>query len=57
MVETPSGEMQQNHIHLNVVPEQSAGESQQNESTPSPPQKIITRSQTGTAIKPPKRLT
>ena len=56
VVETPSGELHRNRIHLNV-PERAAGESLQNERTPSPPRKIMTRSQTGTAVKPPKRLT
>jgi hypothetical protein len=60
IVQTPSGELQRNRSHLNIVPEQqmqTAGESQQTESAPSPPRKIITRSQIGTAIKPPNRLT
>jgi transposase InsO family protein len=55
VVQTPSGELQRNRTHLNIVPEQqmqTAGESQQTESAPLPPWKIVTRSQTGTAIKP-----
>ena len=60
VVETPSGELQRNSTHLNVVPEQQTptpSEQPQIERPPTPPRRIMTRSQTGTAISPPDRLT
>ena len=52
VIETPYGELQRNRTHLNAAPEQQATIEQ----TPTPPRKIMTRSQTGTAIHPPNRL-
>ena len=60
IVETPSGEVRRNRSQLNVVPEHSSivepevGSSPTNASEQ--PCRIVTRSHTGTAIRPPERL-
>ena len=45
LVETPSGQLQRNRIQLRVVPEEL--------SEPEEPHRMMTRSQTGTEIRPP----
>ncbi len=66
IVETPTGQMHRNREHLNVIPESVLGQEHQNDSDETPvvelpPQaqltpKIMTRSRTGTIIRPPDRL-
>ena len=58
VVETPTGELQRNRMHLNVMPErETPSSSEQPPIQPPPaPTRIATRSQTGTAIHPPERL-
>ena len=59
VVETPTGELQRNSTHLNVIPEQPSPTSSEQlriEPPHTPPRRIVTRSQTGTAIHPPERL-
>ena len=55
VVETPTGEVRRNGIHLNVTPETSY-EAQGSSPTTSPPKVIMTRSKTGTTVHPPERL-
>ena len=54
VVETPTGEVQRNRVHLNVVPETNSEEPSVQESFP--PRVIMTRSGTGTSVHPPERL-
>ena len=55
-VSTPTGTVRRNRLHLNAVPP-PAVESHGDVVEPSPePARIITRSQTGTIVKPPERL-
>ena len=58
LVETPSGMVRRNRIHLNVDPSPPSDQSKaQIEPEPdSDTRRIITRSQTGTVVKPPERL-
>lgn len=53
LVETPSGIVRRNRFHLNISPEGSPTEPNERES--SPPRRIMTRTQTGTEIRPPAR--
>ena len=55
VVETPSGEIQRNRSHLNVVPE-TAPEEGPPEPKSTPPRVIMTRRKTGTVVNPPERL-
>ena len=61
VIDTPSGQVHRNRSHLNVVPEQSMPEQPMPDNvemeTGSQPRVIMTRSQTGTEIRPPERLT
>jgi len=62
IVETPSGELRRNRSQFNVLPEQPpdnpVGEPDSAVVPPEPtePRRIVTRSQTGTAIRPPNTL-
>ena len=60
IVETPSGEVQRNRSQVNVVPEHSSTVEPEVGSSPTSAReqtcRIVTRSQTGTAIRPPERL-
>ena len=66
LVETPSGVVRRNREHLNVVPPLSQPEAdptnsartqeQSTSASRSQPERILTRSQTGTVVKPPTRL-
>ena len=60
IVETPSGEVRRNRSQLNIVPEHSSTVEPEVGSSPTSvreqPRRIVTRSQTGTAIRPPERL-
>ena len=53
LVETPSGTVRQNRYHLGVVPEKEHPYEGDQEEPPL--RKIMTRTQTGTMIKPPSR--
>ena len=56
LVSTSTGTMRRNRHHLNVVPP-PAIESRDDDVEPSPePSRIVTRSQTGTVVKPPERI-
>ena len=54
LVETPSGTVRRNRIHVNVAPPQPSENTEPQTETET--RKIVTRSQTGTAVKPPERL-
>ena len=54
VVETPTGEVQRNWVHLNAVPETNSEEPSVNKSFP--PRVIMTRSRMGTSVHPPERL-
>ncbi len=64
MVDTPAGEIRRNHSHLNIVPNETTGsqdgeeipENNTAENTAVPRRRIMTRSQTGTTIRPPNYL-
>ena len=62
IVETPCGQVRRNRRHLNVVPESTEsdqGEINEREPDsphPSPPRRIMTRSQTGTIVPRPDRF-
>ena len=61
VIDTPTGPVHQNRSHLTVAPEttdRSTADSHgsKHEPEPEPPCRIMTRSQTGTAILPPERL-
>lgn len=62
LVDTPSGRVRRNRHHLTIVPNHSpVTEDNTSQQEPSPQhaqlaRKIMTRSQTGTPIKPPERL-
>ena len=60
IVKTPSGEVWRNRSQLNVVPEHSSTVESEKGSSPTSaheqPHRIVTCSQTGTAIRPPERL-
>ena len=59
VVDTPSGVLRRNHQHLNVAPEKSEDsepESNEQSTEQSQPNRIVTRSQTGTVVKLPERL-
>ena len=60
IVQTPSGEVRRNRSQLNIVPERSSTVEPETGSSPVSasvaPRRIATRSQTGTAIRPPERL-
>ena len=51
LIDTPSGRVRRNRQHLNVMPDNT----EHSDSDPSP-NRIMTRSQTGTAIRPPDRF-
>jgi len=55
VVATPSGQVHRNRSHLNVMPESQETENQETR-TESSPNVIMTRSRTGTEIRPPERL-
>ena len=52
VVDTPTGTVQRNRVHLRVIPG-----SPERPSTEVPTRRIMTRHQTGTVIRPPERLT
>ena len=52
VVDTPTGTVQRNRVHLRVIPG-----SPERPSTEEPTRRIMTRHQTGTVIRPPERLT
>jgi hypothetical protein len=59
VVDTPTGVVRRNRQHLNVAPEKSEdseSESNKPSTEQSQPNRIVTRSQTGTVVKPPERL-
>ncbi len=67
IVETPTGQIHRNREHLNVIPEPVLGQEHQTDSNETPvvepppqaqptPKIIMTRSRTGTIIRPPDRL-
>ena len=56
VIETPTGELQRNRTHLNIVPEQQPRSTVECPQTPASLRRIVTRSQMGTARKPPDRL-
>ena len=59
VVDTPTGVLRRNRQHLNVAPERSEDsepESNEQSTGQSQPSRIVTRSQTGTVVKPPERL-
>ena len=56
LISTSSGEVRRNRSHLIPIPGQSEQPDPPTESE-EPPRRIVTRSQTGTAIVPPDRLT
>ena len=60
IMETPSGEVRRNRSQLNVVPEHSSTVELEMGSSPTSareqPRRIVTRSQTGTAIRPPETV-
>lgn len=53
LVDTPSGTVRRNRFHLSISPEESPVITNEGES--SAPRKIMTRTQTGTEIRPPAR--
>ena len=53
--ESPTGQVHRNRCQLTVVPDRSPDDSQQ-AIEPEPARRIVTRSQTGTPIHPPERL-
>ena len=55
LINTPSGTVRRNRQHLNIVPTTSQ-DSNSTEQETERPHRIATRSQTGTAIRPPERL-
>ena len=50
---TPNGQLRRNRMHLNVDPQ---NQERLRVTTPSPPRRIMTRSQTGTTVRPPERF-
>ena len=56
LVETPSGQLQRNRIQLRVVPQESNAGFHEELSEPEEPHRMMTRSQTGTEIRPPRRF-
>ena len=56
VIEIPSGELQRNRTHLNIIPEQQPRSTIECPQTPASPRRIVTRYQTGTACKPADRL-
>jgi len=60
LVETPSGQVWRNHSQLNIVSEHSSTVNLETDSNPKSveeePQRVVTHSHTGTAIKLPDRL-
>ena len=54
LVETPTGIIRRNRFHLGIVPKQFSSAMEEDQQT-SVPRKIMTRSQTGTEIRPPKK--
>ena len=54
VVETPSGQLQRNRSQLNVAPNETSSTELQTPQS-SPPRRIVTRTVTGTEIKPPDR--
>ena len=54
LVETPSGTVRRNRVHLNVAPSQPSENTELQ--TEIEMRRIVTRSQTGTAVRPPERL-
>jgi len=56
LVETPSGQLQRNRIHLGAVPQQPSTGFTEDQSEPKEPRQIMTQSQTGTEICHPSRF-
>ena len=59
LIETPSGVVRRNRLHLNVIPQKlEDSEAGLNDQPPdeAQPKRIVTRSQTGSSAKPPERL-
>ena len=62
VVDTPTGVVRRNRQHLNVDPEKTENPEPETNTEQSQPQsqtepnRIVTRSQTGTVVKPPERL-
>ena len=56
IVKTPTGLIQRNRQHLNIVPPVETIHDQVDSPDLEPPRRIMTRSQTGTKIRPPERL-
>ena len=59
LVDTPTGVVRQNRQHLNVAPpaQENSEPDTAEQCTDQPPQnRIVTRSETGTTVKPPERL-
>ena len=57
VVDTPTGQVRRNRHHLAVVPDRSPEDESPPIVAPEPPGRIMTRSQTGTPIYSPERLT
>ena len=57
LVETPQGEMRRNRLHLNVVPNGNPSTNSSSNTSSGNYRRPVTRSVTGTAIRPPDRLT
>ena len=56
LVETPQGVVRRHRSHLNVVPDSPIASTTPEQPSPPSPLPIMTRSRTGTAIRPPERL-
>ena len=59
LVDTPNGTLRRNRQHLNVAPSQPSGHTEtqhETEQNTKSTRQIVTRSQTGTEVKPPERL-
>ena len=56
LVETPSGIVRRNRWHLNVVPKNLESGTNEQSGNEAQPNRIVTRSQTGSSAKPPERL-
>ena len=56
IVDTPQGEMRRNRLHLNVVPDGQSSMNRSSDTSPDNRHRPVTRSFTGTAIRPPDRL-
>ena len=58
IVETPTGDVRRNRLHLKPIPEQKQGEEEGDTTTDDPCQRspIQTRSRSGITLMPPERL-